>query len=140
MSPKAELASVAPTELVFVWAFHNLPGISEAEWVDYYAPHETRRLGGDLKSYIEHQLNLFSENSNYAEYFSLADYDDPADSLGDVEEVTFRSALSPSEQNTPLGELDATAVLQDSARSSSSASPPAIWPKSVVDSNSSTVS
>jgi hypothetical protein len=98
-------------DFVFASAYHNLPGISDGEWVGYYAPAEFERLGRDLKSYIEHQLDLFAENSDYAEYFSLADYGDPTDSISDVEEVTFRSALSPAEQNTTLGELDTRDVL-----------------------------
>ena len=111
MSPEAEIPTGGKTELIFVSAYHNLPGVSEGERVDYYAPHELQRLGSDLTSYIRNQLDLFSENSSYAEYFSLADYDNPADSISEAEEATFRSALSPAELTTPLAELDAREIL-----------------------------
>jgi hypothetical protein len=76
------------TELIFVSACHNLPGVSEAESIGYYAPGEMERLRGELTLYIDHQLNLFS--GHYSGYFLLAEYDHPADMIHDFEGAAFR--------------------------------------------------
>jgi len=112
MSPKPELPSPGSRQLLFVTAYHNLPGISEGEWIAYFATEETNRLRQELASYINHQLDLFSVNSDYAEYFSLADYDNPADSISDSEVEAFRSALSPAERHTSINDLDSYELLR----------------------------
>jgi hypothetical protein len=99
------------TDLVFVSAYHKLPGVSEAEWIGYYTPSEMERLRNELTSYIDHQLGLFSECSEYDEYFLHAEYDRPADMIDDFEEAAFRSALSPAERHSDINELDSWELL-----------------------------
>src|SRR5579864_3321983 len=56
------------TDLIFVRAYHNLPGISQGEWIDYYGPASIGRLRQDVKSYVQHQLQLFTMSADYGEY------------------------------------------------------------------------
>jgi len=70
------------------------------------------RLRNELTSYIDHQLNLFSECSEYDEYFLHAEYDRPADMIDDFEEAAFRSALSPAERHADINELDSWEILR----------------------------
>jgi hypothetical protein len=100
------------TDVMFVCAYHNLPGISDGEWVEYYTPEGFQRLREDLKSYIEHQLDLFSESYDYADYFSGGEYGNPEDSISDDELPVFRSALAAEDQQTPLPDLHPLDVLQ----------------------------
>ena len=103
------------TELVFVWAYHNLPDDPddpEGECVEYYAPTEWERLRRDLKKHIGEQLDRFSERSGYAEYFALADYGNPADSITDAEQAVFRSTLDPDDRNIALDQLHASDALR----------------------------
>jgi hypothetical protein len=93
------------TDLVFVRAYHNLPGISQGEWVNYYNPASIDRLRQDLKSYIQHQLKLFTISADYGEYFSVAEYDSLWDSLAEHEVSVFRLALQPEDRNTLVEEL-----------------------------------
>lgn len=112
MSPNPDPPHAGPTQILFITGYHNLPGLSEGEWIGYYAPSELDRLRNELTSYINLQLDLFSEHSEYAEYFSLAQYDHPADSISDVEQTTFRSALSPPERHSEINELDSWEILR----------------------------
>ncbi len=94
----------AATELVFVSGYHNLPGISEGYWIEYYTPATFDRFRFDFKRYIEQQLEMFSESYDYEEYFSLADYgDEISEFIDDDEEAAFRSALRPID--SPLDDL-----------------------------------
>ena len=79
------------TELIFA-GYHNLPGVSESEWIGDYAPGQMERLSNELTDYIDHQLDLFS--GHYSGYFLLAEYDHPADMI-----VSFRQGCmkSPSD-------------------------------------------
>ena len=99
------------TEVLFVYAYHNLPGISDGSWVEYYAPARLEELRQALKSHIEHQLDLFSESYDYEEYFSIAEYGNPRDSISDDELSTFQSALASEDRQTPLHELHPRDVL-----------------------------
>jgi hypothetical protein len=99
------------TDLVFISAYHKLSGVSEAEWIGYYAPGEMDRLRTELTSYVDHQLDLFSVNSDYEEYFALVEYDHSADMIRDFEEAAFRSALSPADRNANINDLDSLAIL-----------------------------
>lgn len=101
----------AATALIFVQAYHNLPGISEGEWVDCYSSASINRLREDLKRYVEQHLALFSESCDYEEYFSLAEYDDPSDVLFEDELVVFRSVLSVEDRDLPFDELHPRDVL-----------------------------
>src|ERR1022692_3101387 len=78
MATNAEHPPSIATELIFVNAYHNLPDISEAEWIDYYAPPEFNGLRDDLKTHIEWQLDLFSDE----DYFSAAEYVESAHGQG----------------------------------------------------------
>jgi hypothetical protein len=112
MSPNPDPPPAGPTQLLFVTRYHNLPGLSEGQWIGYYAPSQMDRLRNELTNYINLQLDLFSEHSEYAEYFSLAEYDRPADSISGFEEAAFRSALSPVQRNTDINELDSSEILR----------------------------
>ena len=95
---KATVAS-SPQPL-FVRGYHNLPGISEGEELDYYCHGDLSRLQSDLASYLKHQLDLFS-HSEFEEYFSLAEYPE-VDSLDDLELAVFRSALAPADRSIQI--------------------------------------
>jgi len=112
MSPKPDPPAGSHTQILFVTGYHNLPGVSQAEWIGYYAPREMERLRNELTSYIDHQLNLFSECSEYDEYFLHAEYDRPADMIDDFEEAAFRSALSLAERHSDINELDSWEILR----------------------------
>jgi hypothetical protein len=62
------------TDTLFLTIFHNLPGISTGEEIDYYTACDRERLQGDIVSSTEHYLALFSESYDYGDYFSCADY------------------------------------------------------------------
>lgn len=100
------------SDLVFVRAYHNLPGISEGEWVDYYSSASLNRLREDLARYVEHHLDLFSKSYDYEDCFSLAEYGDPDDVLWEDEVAVFRSALSAEDRESPVDELPPRAVLR----------------------------
>jgi hypothetical protein len=104
MATNAERPPNTATELLFVHAYHNLPGVSETDWIEYYAPSEFQRLRDDLKAHIELQLELF------AEYLSEAEYDVES-SIGDREEGVFRCGLSPADRDKPVDELNALDTL-----------------------------
>jgi hypothetical protein len=91
------------TPLLFVYAHHNLPGISDVEWIEYYGPRDQGRFFQDIKIYLQDQLDLFTMSADYGEYFSAAEYD--VDGLGDKELEIFRSALAREERNRPLEDL-----------------------------------
>lgn len=93
------------THLVFVHAYHNLPGISQGEWVAYYDLVGIDRLRQDLRRYIQSQLDLFSESFDYGEYFSVAEYDGVWDGLAEDDVKVFKLALSPADRNTAFEEL-----------------------------------
>jgi hypothetical protein len=106
MATNAEHPPSIATELIFVYAYHNLPDISEAEWIDYYASPEFNGLRDDLKTHIEWQLDLFSDE----DYFSAAEYD-VDDAISDAEKAVFRSGLGPEDRETPFEELHPTDLL-----------------------------
>lgn len=110
--PNAAPHSNKAADYVFVHAYHDLPGISEGEWVEYYHLASLERLRDDLTRYLEHQLDLFSRSCDYEEYFSLAEYDDPEDALAEAELTVFRSSLSAQDREAPLEELHALDVLR----------------------------
>jgi len=112
MATTTEKPSSTANDVIFVYAYHNLPGISDGEWVEYYKPERFQRLREDLKSHIEHQLDLFPESYDYEGYFLAAEYGNPEDSITDDELPVFRSALAPEDQQTPLRDLHPTDVLQ----------------------------
>ena len=60
------------TDMLFLTIFHNLPGISTGEEIDYYTACDRERLQRDLVSSTEHYLALFSESYDYEDYFSCA--------------------------------------------------------------------
>ena len=93
------------TPLIFVYAFHNLPGISDGEWVNYYKPEDEARLRADIRHYVQIQLDLFRMSAEYGEYFATAEYESPCESFDDQDLLLFRAALPRTEQNTPLEEL-----------------------------------
>jgi hypothetical protein len=96
--------SGAPGRWIFVEAYYNLPGIWESEWVEYYPATNLDRLRSELKSHIEHQLDLFSE-SEYEDHFSAAEYGNPEEFITADELPLFRAALPKSGQQLPLDEL-----------------------------------
>ena len=100
------------THLVFVHAYHNLPGISQGEWIDYYDPAGINQLRQGLKSYIEHQLDLFMQSADYGEYFSVAEYDSVWEGLAEDEIEVFRLALAPEDRNTAFEALHPTDSLK----------------------------
>ena len=89
------------TPLLFVRAYHNLPAISEGDWVDYYHPQAISRLRWDLKEYVEHQLDLFSPDASFA----FGECEPAQESLRDGEVAVFQLALQPRDRGTPLDEL-----------------------------------
>jgi hypothetical protein len=95
---------VPATPLLFVYAYHNLPGISDGEWLAYYNPRSLKRLRGDLRGYVQHQLNLFSKCFDFEDAFSQAEYVE-IESIGEDEVVVFRSALRLQVRDVPLDEL-----------------------------------
>ncbi len=96
--------SGAPGRWIFVEAYYNLPGIWESEWLEYYPATNLERLRSELKSHIEHQLDLFSE-SEYEDHFSAAEYGNLEDDVSADELLLFRATLPKSEQRLPLNEL-----------------------------------
>jgi hypothetical protein len=101
-----------PTEVIFMYAYHNLPGISEAEWVEYYTLANLHGLQQDLAAYIKQQVDLFSESYDYEDYFSCADYGIVEDWVDESEWPIFRSRLDPEDHARPLGELHPRGVLE----------------------------
>ena len=93
------------TELIFVRAYHRLPGISEGEWIRYYRPSTFGEFRRELKDYIQHQIGLFTVSAEYGEYFSVAEFDGPMESMDEYEESVFRSALAKADRPIPLSEL-----------------------------------
>ena len=73
----------------------------------------------------------------YDEYFLHAEYDRPADMIDDFEEAAFRSALSRAERLSEINDLDSWEILRGLHAVSASEWPRAIWPRSVVQYNSS---
>jgi hypothetical protein len=111
VTPNSATPPSATSELIFVDAYHNLPGISDGEWVQYYLPGSLQRLRTDLRLYIQHHLDLFSESYDYEDYFSQAEYEDPEDALAVEEMTVFRSALSPEDRGAPWANLWARDLL-----------------------------
>jgi hypothetical protein len=105
MATNAEHPPSIATELIFVYAYHNLPGISEAAWIDYYAPPEFNGLCDDLKTHIEWQLDLFSESYDYSE-------DNPECSISDDEKAAFRSVQDAEDCGTAVEDLNPLDVLR----------------------------
>ena len=93
------------TDTLFLAIFHNLPGISTGEEIDYYTACDRERLQRDLVSRTEHFLALFSESYDYEDYFSCADYAITGDSVDESELDTFRSVLDPDGREGPLTNL-----------------------------------
>jgi hypothetical protein len=93
------------TPLLFVYAYHNLPGISDGEWIEYFGPKDGARLLWDIRSYLQDQLDLFRMSADYGEYFSVAGYDVALEALGEDQLEIFRSALAPEERSRPLADL-----------------------------------
>jgi hypothetical protein len=63
------------------------------------------RVRRELKQYVQHQLDLFSWNSEYADYFSTAEYADVEESISEDEAAVFQSTLAPEDRGVPLDEL-----------------------------------
>src|SRR5437899_7908533 len=89
---------------LFIHGYHNLPGITEGERLDFYCHGDLSRLQSDLESYLKYQLDLFSE-SEFEEYFSLAEFNE-VDSLDESELPVFRSALAPDDRSSPIEDLN----------------------------------
>src|SRR5580658_9755467 len=102
MPMNAEESSRVATELLFVYTNHNLPGISEAESVDYYTPREFQRARADLKEHVGHQLDLFTQSWDYANYFADDADDSPEELISDDEVADFRAALAAEDRQTPF--------------------------------------
>jgi hypothetical protein len=103
------------TELIFVHAYYNLPDDyenPEGEWVKYYAPAESDRMGKELSEYIGEQLERFWQSHRYGEYFALADYGNPAHDITDAEEAVFRSALDKEDRGAELAHLQGSDKLR----------------------------
>jgi hypothetical protein len=111
METEVKNHSGAPGSWVFVHAYYNLPGVWESEWVDYYPATNLDRLRTELKSHIEHQLDLFSE-SVYEDHFSAAEYGNPEEFITADELLLFRAALPKSAQQSPLAEIHALDQLE----------------------------
>lgn len=101
-----------PTQVLFLRVYHNLPGITDGEEIDYYTPGEYGRLQEDLVTHIKRQFDLFSESHDYGDYFSCADYGIPEDWLDDSEIETFRSVLDPDERTLPLSDLHSRSMFK----------------------------
>ncbi len=99
------------TNLIFVYAYHNLPGISEREWVEYYPCNALRSICEAVTAEVSEQLDLFANSADYAGYFAGAEYGNPEDSISADEIAIFRSALSKGDRNTPFEELHPLDVL-----------------------------
>ena len=105
MSATPTSVSHAATDLVFVQAYYNLPGIAEEEWLEYHPLASLQRLGEKLRTHVVQQLDLFSESYEYADYFSLAEYENPEDTFDDADLAVFRSGLGAENSDTPLDNL-----------------------------------
>jgi hypothetical protein len=111
MTTNVEQAAKAG-HLIFVHAYHNLPGFSQGEWINYYDLAAINRLRQDLKTYIEHQLDLFVKSTDYGEYFCVAEYDGVWDGLAEDEVVVLRQALEPEDRSTAFEALHPTDMLK----------------------------
>lgn len=105
MEIEAENQSGDLGTLIFAQTYYNLPGVWESEWVGYYPATNIDRLRNELKSHIEHQLDLFSESADYEDHFSAADYGNPEDDISPEELPLFRAALPEPERQMPLSDL-----------------------------------
>jgi hypothetical protein len=95
----------AASDILFLTVFHNLPGVSDGEQVDYYTSSDSESLRRDLASAADRHFTLFSENSEYEDYFSCAEYSIDDDSFDDAEINVFRSVLDVDEGQRSLKDL-----------------------------------
>lgn len=93
--------SFVPGSLIFARTYYNLPGVWESESVEYYPTTDIDRLRNDLKSHIEHQIDLFSESADYEAYFCSAHYGIPEDQIAPDELPLFRASVPESERQLP---------------------------------------
>jgi len=99
------------TELMFVYAHHKLPGVSDGEWVEYYRPSGTNRLRQDLTSYLSRLLELFSTSYEYGEYFAVAEFESLLESLDENEIQVFKLALRTECRDEALEELSPLTIM-----------------------------
>jgi hypothetical protein len=52
MSPNPDPPPAGPTHVLFVTGYQSLPGLSEGEWIGYYAPSKLDRLCNELTSLL----------------------------------------------------------------------------------------
>ena len=93
------------SDILFLTVFHNLPGVSDGEQIDYYAPSDSESLRRDLASAVERHFTLFSESFEYEDHFSCAEYSIDEDSFDDPEVNIFRSVLDPEEQKRSFEDI-----------------------------------